>query len=39
MPRAKRLSTVEAATRLGVSERQMRALAKSHWIGKKESRI
>lgn len=36
MPRAKRLSTVEAAARLGVSERQMRALAKSHWIGKKE---
>jgi hypothetical protein len=37
MPRAKRLSTVEAAARLGVSERQMRALAKSRWIGKKES--
>ncbi len=36
MPRAKRLSTAEAADRLGVSERQMRALAKSHWIGKKE---
>jgi hypothetical protein len=37
MPRAKRLSTAEAADRLGVSERQMRALAKSHWIGKKEA--
>jgi len=36
MPRAKRLSTAEAAARLSVSERQMRALAKSHWIGKKE---
>jgi hypothetical protein len=36
MPRAKRLNTAEAADRLGVSERQMRALAKSHWIGKKE---
>lgn len=32
------MSTVEAAARLGVSERQMRALAKSHWIGKKEGR-
>ena len=36
MPRAKRLSTAEAAARVGVSERQMRALAKSHWIGKKD---
>jgi len=36
MPRAKRLNPAEAADRLGVSERQMRALAKSHWIGKKE---
>ena len=33
------MSTVEAAARLGVSERQMRALAKSRWIGKKEGGI
>lgn len=37
MPRAKRLTTAEAAARVGVSERQMCALAKSHWIGKKEA--
>lgn len=36
MPRARRLTTAEAATRVGVSERQMCVLAKSHWIGKKE---
>lgn len=36
MPRARRLTTAEAATRVGVSERQMCALAKSHWIGKKD---
>jgi hypothetical protein len=36
MPRAKRLTTAEAAARVGISESQMRVIAHRDGIGRKE---